>query len=963
MKIILPLIGFIFSIQAYAQNTSFVRLMLNDSSDHAQSAFQLSSGDYFMLYNTNSSGQGSKDFGVSRTDGLGNVKWSYTYGKSNRDSATGMNPTSDGGAIICGYTEGSSNEKDGFVSKVSSNGTLQWSRIFKTDSFEQLFDVIQSISGDYYACGYVKTDSLDDNILICKLNSNGTVAWTRSFGGKGNERGHSLIQDNLGRIIIAGYTENDSINVGSNGDSDFQLLAVSTAGGVLLSKNIGSNDSEYASKIIRSQDNQYYVGGDIKTNGGTDEGILVCKLDTNFNVLSSELLGSNFSDKLKDMKLAGNNSIVIAISSTSLFSSNAVIFNMSSNGNISTGQNLGDMGFDGQSGISIMGSQTRGFSMFTSGASLGNTSSEDLYITKIPKSFTIPCKSDFEFVQQTGGLNLSVNTFSQISILNSNASVSFGRNKFNPKDSVICCSLEARVIGDSLSICSGTSVNLGRSSISGYNYTWSSLSDTTFKSTLANPNVSPTRDTKYKLVVSSSNGLCKSDSATILVRVKSRMSQQLLSDTFFCNGSSVQLSGLKGMFFYEWEKKSSGEKSNDNSITVSIADTLNLLMLDNNTCRYYDTIVVEEKVIPTFSLGNDTTICDNLNITLTGPPSMHSYTWNNITSSNQTYTTSQSKVHTLSVVDSFGCSYYDDIQILTNPSSTIDIGSDTSFCKGLTIEFFGPSFFIGYKWNGINTSKNSYTTDLDTVVYVEAYNSFGCPAFDTVQINYFDVPEFSFGSDTGFCDNVDYQLIGPLNMKTYLWYNGTSLDRINVKGPGLYYLEVSNDEGCSYVDSINIYKYDSPVISIGNDTALRTSDPLVLSPGPGFISYSWSTGEKTESIEVVDKNTYSVTVTDSNGCSGYAEMSITSSASNYETEVSQIWVSPIPADDFIHVNLGNSVAQGKLTITNIYGQEVLSTLIAKVRTSIDVSALVPGTYKLTLRNFNQVIYRTIVINR
>ncbi len=137
-------------------------------------------------------------------------------------------------------------------------------------------------------------------------------------------------------------------------------------------------------------------------------------------------------------------------------------------------------------------------------------------------------------------------------------------------------------------------------------------------------------------------------------------------------------------------------------------------------------------------------------------------------------------------------------------------------------------------------------------------------------------------------------------MKTYLWYNGTSLDRINVKGPGLYYLEVSNDEGCSYVDSINIYKYDSPVISIGNDTALRTSDPLVLSPGPGFISYSWSTGETTESIEVVDKNKYSVTVIDSNGCSGYAEMSITSSASNFKLEKSQIWVSPIPADDFIH---------------------------------------------------------------
>ena len=963
MRIILLFIGFIFSIQAYSQNTSFVRLMLHDSSDHAQSAFQLSSGDYFMLYNTNSSGQGFKDFGITRTDGVGNVQWSFTYGNSNYDSATSMNPTSDGGVIICGYTEGSSKQKDGFVSKVSSNGTLQWSRIFKTDSSEQFFDVIQSISGDYYACGYVSTDSLDDNILICKLNGNGTVAWTRSFGGKGDERGNSLIEDNQGRIIIAGYTENDSANIGSNGDSDFQLLAVSPAGDVLLSKNIGSNIPEFANQIIKSTDGKFYVGGSVLLNGGNTKKVLVCKLDTNFDVLRSDLLGSDNTDELKFMKLGDANSLILALMSGTPFSSDIVICNLSSQGDISLSQKLGGMGMDGQSGVSIMGSSAVGFSLFASGSSLGNTSSEDLYISKIPKSFIIPCESELEPIQLLGSFSLSKNSFSQISPLSGNLSASFTKKKFSSNDSVICCNLEARTTADSLSICSGTSVSLGRSPISGYKYKWTAISGSTFTSSSANPNVSPFQDTEYKLVVSSSDGLCKSDSATVLVRVKPRMSQKLLTDTFFCDGASVSLNGLKGMFFYEWEKMSNGEKSNGNSITISSADTLNLLMLDNNTCRYYDTIVVEEKAIPTFSLGNDTTICDNLTITLSGPPSMLSYTWNNVESSNQTYTTNQSKIHTLSVVDSFGCSYYDDIQILTNPSSTIDIGRDTSFCEGLTIEFFGPSFFTGYKWNGINTSKNSYSTKSDTIVFVEAYNSFGCPAFDTVQVNYFDVPEFSFGSDTGFCDNVDYQLIGPLNMKTYLWYNGTSSDRISLKGPGLYYLEVTNDEECSYVDSINIYKYDSPVISIGNDTVLRTSDPLLLSPGPGFISYSWSTGETTESIEVVDKNMYSVTVVDSNGCSGYAEMSVTSSASNIKTGISQLSVSPIPADDYIYVKLGNTLTQGKLTITNIYGQEVLNTLIAKVRTPVDVSELVPGTYKLTLSYLNQVFHRTIVINR
>ena len=962
MKIFLSIIGLIFSLQAYSQNTSFVKLILNDSSDQAQSSFQSSSGDYFLLYNTNSSGQGSKDFGISKTDGLGDVIWAYTYGKSNQDSATSMSPTSDGGVIVCGYTEGSSNNKDGFVSKISSSGALQWSRTFKTDSSEQLYDVIQSYTGDYYACGFIKTDSLDDNILICKLTGNGNVSWTRSFGGKGNERGYSLLEDNLGRIIIAGNTENDSVNIGLNGDSDFQLLAISTSGGVLLSKNIGTNDSEFAIKIIRSQDNKFYVAGDIKLNGGNDEEILICKLDTNFDVISSELLGTNLIDQVRDLKLGENNSIILAISASTPFSSDAVICNLTSLSNISPGQKLGGMDLDGQSGVSIMGSYTRGFSLFTSGFSLGNTSSEDLYITKIPKSFNISCATDFESIQPMGSMSLSKNSFSQITSLNTNASISFTKKKFNSSDSVVCCSLEARVIADTVSICTGSSVNIGRSSISGYKYSWTSTTGSSFTSSMANPRVSPTDDTEYKLVVTSADGLCNSDSAIILVKVNQRRSQEFLSDTFFCDESSITINGMKDMFQYEWEKQN-GVKINTNSITLSDADTLNLFMIDKNICKYYDTLYVEKKLLPAFSLGNDTTICDNLSITFSGPSNMQSYTWNNVTSSNQTYATNQSKIHTLNVVDSFGCVYSDSIQILTNPSSKIDIGRDTAFCEGLMIEFFGPSFFTGYKWNGINSPRNTYSTNMDTMVYVEAYNSFGCPAFDTVQIQYFDIPKFSFGADTGFCDVVDYQLIGPANMKDYLWYNGSLADKINVKGPGLYYLEVTNDDDCSYIDSISISKYESPIISLGNDTALRTGDPLILTPGLGYNSYSWSTGETTERIEVVAKNKYSVTVIDSNGCSGYAEMRVTSSAGDQIIGRSQISIFPIPANKTLVINSENIKDQGNLILSNIFGQGVMETSIEGVQSVLDVSKLIPGTYKLTLLYPNQVFRQTIIINR
>jgi len=199
-------------------------------------------------------------------------------------------------------------------------------------------------------------------------------------------------------------------------------------------------------------------------------------------------------------------------------------------------------------------------------------------------------------------MSLSKNSFSQITSLNTNASISFTKKKFNSSDSVVCCSLEARVIADTVSICTGSSVNIGRSSISGYKYSWTSTTGSSFTSSMANPRVSPTDDTEYKLVVTSADGLCNSDSAIILVKVNQRRSQEFLSDTFFCDESSITINGMKDMFQYEWEKQN-GVKINTNSITLSDADTLNLFMIDKNICKYYDTLYVEKKITTCIFVG------------------------------------------------------------------------------------------------------------------------------------------------------------------------------------------------------------------------------------------------------------------------------------------------------------------------------------------------------------------------
>ena len=225
------------------------------------------------------------------------------------------------------------------------------------------------------------------------------------------------------------------------------------------------------------------------------------------------------------------------------------------------------------------------------------------------------------------------------------------------------------------------------------------------------------------------------------------------------------------MNFYEWSFDGSNTIGKNRKVTKS--GTATLYTIDNNSCIYRDTVVVAETLLPVFTLGEDTTICENLSITLSGPSDMSEYIWNGTSTNMSMFTTRASQVHTLKVVDSFGCEYSDAIQILTNPFSTFSLGNDTAICIGTPLTLFIPSVLKDYKWNGSSTTNPSIEVSSGGAYFAEAKNSFDCPSYDTIVVSELALPIFSLGNDTGFCNQVSYQLDGPENVKSYLWQNGS----------------------------------------------------------------------------------------------------------------------------------------------------------------------------------------------
>ncbi|MEX2596514.1 MAG: T9SS type A sorting domain-containing protein, partial [Salibacteraceae bacterium] len=86
---------------------------------------------------------------------------------------------------------------------------------------------------------------------------------------------------------------------------------------------------------------------------------------------------------------------------------------------------------------------------------------------------------------------------------------------------------------------------------------------------------------------------------------------------------------------------------------------------------------------------------------------------------------------------------------------------------------------------------------------------------------------------------------------------------------GLYAVSVVDTNGCTAVDTINIGSiFDAPTVDLGDNQSACIGDEVILTPGGGFNSYNWNTGDSSVSIAASVTQIYEVTVSDQNGCFG-----------------------------------------------------------------------------------------------
>jgi len=198
--------------------------------------------------------------------------------------------------------------------------------------------------------------------------------------------------------------------------------------------------------------------------------------------------------------------------------------------------------------------------------------------------------------------------------------------------------------------------------------------------------------------------------------------------------------------------------------------------------------------------------CPDINITYSAN-NIDTVTCSPYTLNSQTYFRTGTYVQ--SFKNSAGCDSILTIDLTINEKPAPDLGQDRNICFGLPITF-DPGTYNTYLWQDMSSSP-TFTTSTPGTYWVIVTNADNCSVSDTVILKDIVQPPSNFLKPTdSICTNRTLTL-GPLKKyPAYNWSTGSSEDHITIKSTGLYWLEVTDNNGCSATDTMMVSNKECP---------------------------------------------------------------------------------------------------------------------------------------------------------
>jgi hypothetical protein len=368
-----------------------------------------------------------------------------------------------------------------------------------------------------------------------------------------------------------------------------------------------------------------------------------------------------------------------------------------------------------------------------------------------------------------------------------------------------------------------------------------------------------------------------------------------------------------------------------------------------------------------------------------GAGALH-YSWNTTPVQNTQDATGLSPgTYTVTVTDVNGCTTSTSVSINSVPAVLFTIQSIDAHCLNndgsVTVNHSGGSGPFSYYWSSSSDTNLSTLTGLPAGYYSVVANdlSTGCSMTLSAIVGShasFNLTFINVSNTT--CSNgedgsASVLVSGGQPPYLYLWQDGETIPTNNHLESGLQVVRVEDYNGCPVYDTISIgYDFNAPMINLGLDTSPCVGTPFTIYAGNGYSHYLWSDNTTGQSLTVNSSGSYSVLVTDSNGCEASDLVHVTYVTCNNSVilqtvnyDATDFAIYPNPVHNVLHVlTRDNDISNYTLKLTNIVGEEILSgrmnTKEHNFTNAIDFQNYVPGVYFLNLIcNEKSYLYKVI----
>ncbi len=216
-----------------------------------------------------------------------------TFGGNRRDRGINLLQTADGGYAIIGLTSSlEAIQEDVYLVRLDPQGEVLWTKTYGGEGDDNGWDILQTEDGGFLIAGFTNSFGAGEmDIYLIRTDATGKLLWERTFGGPKSEYGWSMAPAFDGGYVLAGQTDSYG-----EGDIDGYLVKVNAEGEEIWSQTFGGPQEDRLFSIDQSADSGFVVAGTTRSFGAGSRDVYLLNVNNSGEVVWTGIFGEKQDD-------------------------------------------------------------------------------------------------------------------------------------------------------------------------------------------------------------------------------------------------------------------------------------------------------------------------------------------------------------------------------------------------------------------------------------------------------------------------------------------------------------------------------------------------------------------------------------------------------------------------------------------------------------------------------------------